>query len=186
MDSQSDTIKIEGFDELQKKLTITLPKIIRSMAFTTDASVAALARKEEVEGASSLEMGKPQIKGSREVETYSSWDSSRGWVSTSKMTKEGPLKMGHFTWARGTRTRKGSVIAEYGNRLANLWARSTKPYTKKSPVVRQLGRPSKVWQAGEVRPAKYNWSITASIANSMATAAIAKTEKQFAKQIREM
>ena len=101
MDNQSDTIKIEGFDELQKKLTITLPKIIRSMAFTTDASVAALARKEEVEGASSLEMGKPQIKGSREVETYSLWDSSRGWVSTSKMTKEGPLKMGHFTWEQG-------------------------------------------------------------------------------------
>ena len=185
MDSQSDTIKIEGFDELQKKLTITLPKIIRSMAFTTDASVAALARKEEVEGASSLEMGKPQIKGSREVETYSSWDSSRGWVSTSKMTKEGPLKMGHFTWARGTKDRKGSVVAEYGNRLANLWARPTNPYMADSPTVGQPGRVRR-WRAGQIRPARYNWSITASIANSMATAAIAKTEKQFAKQIREM
>lgn len=179
------TIQIEGFDELQKKLTITLPKIVRSMAFTTDASVAALARKEEVEGASSLEMGKPQFKGKEGIRVYSAWDSSKGWVSTSKMTKDGPLKMGHFTWARGTKDRKGSVVAEYGNRLANLWAKPTRPYMADSPTVGQPGRVRR-WRAGQIRPARYNWSITASIANSMADAAVEKTEKQFANQFKRI
>lgn len=185
MDNQSDTIKIEGFDELQKKLTITLPKIVRQMAFTADASLAASARKEEQADASSLEMGKPQKKGRGGFKAFSTWSSSTGWVSTSKMTKNGPLSMGHFSWARGTRARKGSVIAEYGSRLANLWAKPTKPYTATSPTVGQQGR-VKRWRAGQVRPTRYNWSVTAAIANSMAEQAIAKTEKQFAKQFKEM
>lgn len=185
MSIEGTSVQIEGFDELQKKLTIALPSIVRSMAFTVDASTAAIARKEEQDGASSLEMGKPQQVGRVGFRTYSTWSSSTGWVSTSKMTKKGPLTMGHFSWARGTRNRKGSVIAEYGNRLANLWARQTKPYTSQSPIVGQPGR-LKRWAAGQSRPSKYNWSVTASIANSMAEQAIAKTETQFAKQFKEL
>ena len=185
MSIEGTNIQIEGFDELQKKLTIVLPSIVRSMAFTTDASAAAIARKEEAQGASSLEMGQSQRKGRYGFKTYSTWSSATGWVSTSKMTKNGPLAMGHFSWAKGTRTRKDSVIAEYGSRLANLWARQTKPYEAKSPIVGQKGR-LKRWAVGQIRPVRYNWSVTASIINSMADAAIAKTEKQFAKQFKEL
>lgn len=194
MDNQSDTIKIEGFDELQKKLTITLPKIIRQMAFTSDASAAALARKEEESYANQLEMGKPQTKSyqGRVMGTaiHTKWSSTTGWVSN-KMTKGSkgnpshPWQMAHFGWARGTRARKGSVIAEYGSILANLWAKPTKPYTKTSPLVGQADRLRR-WAVNQTRPARYNWSVTSSIINSMAEAAVAKTEKQFAKQIREM
>ena len=195
MDNQSGTIKIEGFDELQKKLTIVLPSLIRQMAFTSDASAAALARKEEESYANQLEMGKPQTKSyqGRVMDTaiHTKWSSSTGWVSN-KMTKGSkgnpshPWQMAHFGWARGTRARKGSVIAEYGSILANLWARPTKPYTGASPLVGQVGKKLKRWARGEVRPARYSWSITSSIISSMADAAVAKTEKQFAKQFKEM
>jgi len=185
MSIEGTNIQIEGFDELQKKLTIVLPKIVRDMAFTADASLAVLARREEQQGASRLEMGKPQKKGRKGFRTYSAWSSATGWVSTSKMTKNGPLSMGHFSWARGTRTRKDSVIAEYGSRLANLWARPTKPYSRTSPTVGQQGKLTR-WRMGQIRPSLYNWSMTAVIANSMAEQAVARTEKRFVKQFKEL
>lgn len=187
MSVEGTTIQLEGFDELQKKLTIVLPSLVRQMAFTTDASAAALARKEEQQGANQLHMGEPQHKGARSgFNVYSKWDAKSGWVSSDRNTKDGnPWRMSHFGWARGTRARKGSVIAEYGSILANLWSKPTKPYTKASPLVGQADRLRR-WARGEVRPARYNWSVTSSIINSMAEAAVAKTEKQFAKQIREM
>lgn len=195
--SDNMSVKIEGFDELEKKLTITLPRVVRQMAFTTDASAAAIARKEEESYANRLEMGRPQGKpydskdyGPTNFVPRTRWDSHVGWVSTgwtkgSEGNPSHPWQMAHFGWARGTRSRKGSVIAEYGSVLANLWARPTKPYTAASPVVGQPGRP-KVWKEGSSRPARYNWSVTSSIIGSMASAAIAKTEMQFAKQFKEM
>jgi len=200
---EGTNVTIEGFDELQKKLKITLPDMIREMAFSTDASAAAFARKEENEGASRLTMGQEQQKpytdekGNakkdekyRPRQVYSKWDSSLGWVSTSKMTKRGPMAMGHFTWAEGTKHRMDSVISHYSNKVANLWARPTKPYAGKqgkggSPLV---GNPKHLtyWAKGESRPAKYNWSITAAIINMMGDEAVAKTEKKYAKRIKEL
>lgn len=190
------TLQIEGLDELQNKLTIVLPSLIRQMAFTTDASAATLARKEEESYANRLEMGKPQ--GKPYSKNYSitnflprtRWDAHVGWVSTtttkgSKDNPSHPWQMAHFGWARGTRRRKGSVVAEYGSVLANLWAYPTKQYSEASPAVGQVGR-VKRWAKGESRPARYDWSITASIIGNMAEAAVAKTEKQFEKQFKEM
>ena len=199
---EGTNIQIEGFDELQKKLTIVLPDMLREMAFSTDASAAAFARKEDQAGASRLTMGQEQQKpytdaegnaqrnGYRPAKVYSKWDDKLGWVSTSKMTKNGPLAMGHFTWAEGTKTRKGSVISHYSNKVANLWARRTKPYNGTngkggSPLV---GKPGHLtyWKKGKSRPAMYNWSITAAIVNRMGGKAVTETEKRYAKQFKEM
>jgi len=191
--ADNESIQITGFEELEKKLTITLPSIIRQMAFTSDASAAAIARKEEEGYASELEMGKPQRRSygipsipNAIYRIRSKWDASVGWVSSTRTTKSGgPWQMAHFGWARGTRSRKDSVIAEYGSSLANLWAKPTKQYELNSPIVGQLGRTG-FWKAGSSRPAKYRWSITSTIIANMADAAIAKTEKQFAKQFKEL
>jgi hypothetical protein len=203
------SIKTEGFDELRKKLTIEVPSMIRGMAFTIDASVAALARKEEDAEASSLQMGqlqqkpiletegenkgKPTMTGYHPFKKYSKWSSTSGWVSTTRKVKKGPRKrqktvpmsMGHFSWAQGTKFRQDSVTAVYGNRLANLWANPTKSYDSRSPLV---GRKDflRTWGKEQSRPSRYNWSKTASIIAGMSESAIAKTERQFAKQIREL
>jgi len=207
MSVEGTNIQLEGFDELQKKLTIVLPKIVRDMAFTTDAVAAALARKDEEQSAISLKMGqvqqkpilegkgkdrKPSGEGYLPLRVYSKWSSTSGWVSTTRTVKKGPKKhkvevpmsMGHFTWAKGTKSRKGSVVAEYGNRLANLWARDVH-YTKNSPLV---GNPKHLalYRADVTRKARYRWSVTARIISSMGESAVARTEKMFADEFKEL
>ena len=175
---------MRGFDELLKKLHVVLPAMARQMAFNVDANVAAEGRRKEQREANKLHMGQPQRKGGNGYRIYSEWDSKVGWVSSTRQAAKGDtgFRMASFSWE--TRKRY-AVTAPYTNQLANLWARETKPYSRRSPVVGQRGM-TRVWRQGERRPVRYSWtSVYAALAQSVG-GAIARTDQKFSAELEKV
>lgn len=181
--------KVEGFDELTKKMFVRLPSTVRKMAFNLDANIASEGRLKELSGsANRLAMGKEQItsyKGIRRQGIFSKWDRKVGWVSTTRQAGKGNtgFRMASFAWERA---RKSSVTADYTNQLANLWANPTKPYTSRSPLVGQAGRRLGRWGVGQSRPSKYSWSTVYTVLSGTAPSALAKTEVSFQKELNKL
>ena len=178
---------IDGLDRLVDGLTIKAPALIRRMAFNIDANVASEGRiKEEQKNLSGnkLRMGLPQRKGFFSLaRVRSKWDPKVGWVSTTRSAGQGGtgFRMASFGWER---VRKYAVTAPYSNQMANLWHRVTRPYRAKSPLVGTPGHYMR-WKKGWQRDARYSWATTYSTLASLQGNAIAKTEKQYAKQLQE-
>lgn len=177
---------ISGFDKIVEGLGITLPSVLRRMAFNVDANVAAEGRIREEKSAHTLQMGQLQVKGRKTLKNpkvYSVWNPKVGWTSTTRQAAKGGtgFRMASFGWERA---KKASVTAPYSNQLANLWHRPTRPYRGDSPLV---GRPGDtiIWRKGMRRPVKYRWSQTYNILASMQGTAIARTEKQFQPKLDE-
>lgn len=184
-DVDTATIKTEGFEELGKKLKVRIPAIARKMGFSLDAKLAVIGRRKEQIEANTLEMGRPQWKGKHPYAVYSMWHPRRGWVSTTREASAkkggGPFMLSNISF-RGAQKFKDAVVGHYTSQLANLWSHQTKPYTATSPVVGQSGR-LKTWNVGDTRPAKYSWSMVASILSRMEEQAIRRTEAEYADQL---
>lgn len=178
-------LTISGFDKLTDQMTIKVPSVLRRMAFNVDANLAAEGRKKELRTANKLRMGEMQKKGKNDrFRVRSEWDPNVGWVSNTRRAGNGNTgyRMASFGWERA---RKYSVTAPYSNQLANLWHRPTKPYRWDSP---EVGRPGETfsWRKGQRRPVRYSWSKTYQILASLQGYAVAKTEAQFASELKEM
>jgi len=173
---------LEGFDKLADGLTIKAPATLRRMAFNVDANVASAGRRQEQKEASSLEMGKEQRKG-RITRVFSKWDPEVGYVSTTRQAGKGGtgFRMASFGWER---VRKATVTAPYSSQLVNLWGKSTKAYTKDSPLVGQ-GK-GRVWKKGTKRPQRYFWSKAFDAMSRAVGPAIERTEKKFLPQLEEI
>lgn len=177
-------ITTEGLERIVQGMTIKLPSVLRRMAFNIDANVASEGRLQEETIANRLRMGNPQKKGFGPARVRSKWDPNVGWVSTSRSAGKGGtgFRMASFGWER---VKKASVTAPYSNQLANLWHRPTKPYRETSPRVGSPGHYMR-WMKGARRPVRYSWATTYRILANMAPQAVARTEKQFKKEIEEL
>ena len=177
-------ITTEGLERIVDGMTIKLPSVLRRMAFNIDANVASEGRLREQVTANRLRMGNPQKKGFGFAKVRSKWDPDVGLVSTSRSAGKGGtgFRMASFGWER---VKKASVTAPYSNQLANLWHRPTKPYRGKSPLVGSPGHYMR-WMKGARRPVRYSWATTYRILASMAPQAVARTERQFKKEIEEL
>ena len=171
-------LKVQGFDELTKKLDVVVPQVLQKMAFSVTAKTAAEGRKREQRVANKLDMGKPQKKGPGGYKVRSIWDPKVGWTSATRNAGKGGtrFRMASFAWERVKK--KDQAKAAYSSQLANLWHRPSRPYRMESPEVGQMGRTFR-WQRGQRRPVKYRWSaVYNALAQSVPTA-IQKTEKEW-------
>ena len=167
------------WQNLQKKLAIKAPLVIRKMGANVIGNTAGGARLKEQKQANSLGLGRIQhtVRDGVVIERQMLVKTKAGYVSTTAHYSTGPFKMSHFGYELARQ--KNTVQAGYTSQLANLWAHPTKPYTSNSPFVGRVGRKRTYWAAGMSRPAKYNWSRTKDILSQEIPRAIRRTEVKF-------
>lgn len=167
------------WQNLQKKLAIKAPLVIRKMGANVIGNTAGGARLKEQKQANSLGLGRIQhtVRDGVVIERQMLVKTKAGYVSTTAHYSTGPFKMSHFGYELARQ--KNTVQAGYTSQLANLWAHPTKPYTSDSPFVGRVGRRRTFWQAGMSRPSKYNWTRTRDILSQEIPRAIRRTEIKF-------
>lgn len=155
-----------GYEKLDEKLKsvplVIIPRALDKLTTTLAAKGRKYSSQEE---ADKLNLGK---------RTNDKWYNSKGtWIrktggtvwnnkTQTYVSKRNGLKMANFNFESSAFSKKRIRIRHYSeisltSQLQNLWAKPTKPYTKKSPPYYIGGTVKKNWKAGKSRPAKLSF-----------------------------
>lgn len=179
-------VKGKDWNALRQKLYATGQDVYQAQD-TVVAKTAATARPKAFDIEEQyVEHGKEQFKfykkGTRKTKTI--WNSKgKYWQSAGgRRLMQFNFENKASRYAKGARAGqlKPNVISRvsFYSLTANLWEKSTKPYSRKSPKFGSNGRTG-VWQTGSVRMGKkYFLTKVYSVVESSIPEAVAKTEEK--------
>ena len=138
---------------------VIIPRALDKLTTTIAAKGRHIASKTE---ASKLHMGSVHAKGQNRGGVWTLHKGGTRWNGTSKVytsIRANKLKMQNFNFETVAFSRRRKIVRNISevsvtSQIQNLWAKDTKPYTKRSPVIWQnLTNPMSI-QKGKTRRAR--------------------------------
>ena len=136
-----DESEIKNFENLLSEVPqVILPRALDKLTTTIAAKGRHIASKNE---ASKLHMGGVHAKSNNRGGVWSLHKSGTKWDNTTKVYRSirmNKLRMQNFNFETVAFTRRKKKIRNISevsvtSQIQNLWAKDTKPYTRRSPVI---------------------------------------------------